>query len=176
MDIHKGHQKMADESNEVEAVQVAINAEEPDEPKLMKALSLVKTKSIVAPSPEEEAKTLEELAQELKEKKEKGKMIKDENEENIKITSQVYKDYVGGYFGGCSMIVISNVSMILFTCFALSADYVIGDWTSQKDQLKQVWLYSALSLTFACCSALSISMRVGSIYYFSLKADKKLHE
>ena len=32
MDIHKGHQQMADESKEVEAVQVAINAEEPDEP------------------------------------------------------------------------------------------------------------------------------------------------
>jgi hypothetical protein len=38
------------------------------------------------PSPEEEAKTLEELAQELKEKKEKGKIIKNENEENIHVT------------------------------------------------------------------------------------------
>jgi hypothetical protein len=73
------------------------------------------------------------------------------------------------------MIFVSNLSMILFTCFALSADYVIGDWTSQKDQLEKVWFYSGLSLTFACCSALAISMRVASIYYFSLKADRKLH-
>lgn len=86
MDIHKGHQEMADESKEVEAVQVAINADEPAEPALMKALSIVKAKSIIAPSPEEEQKALDELAQELKEKKEKGKMIKDENDEVIKIT------------------------------------------------------------------------------------------
>lgn len=98
----------------------------------MKALSIVKDKNA---SPEEEAKTLEELAQELKEKKEKGKMIKDESEEKINVTWQTYKDYFGGYFGGCTMIVVSNIAMILYTSFALSADYIIGDWTSQKDQL-----------------------------------------
>jgi hypothetical protein len=56
MDIHKGHQEMADETKEeaVEAVETAINAEVIDEPKLKKALSLVKAKSIVGPSPEEE--------------------------------------------------------------------------------------------------------------------------
>lgn len=167
---------MADETKEeaVSAVETAINAEEVDEPKLTKALSIV-AKSVVGPTKEEEEKALEELAQELKEKKEKGKMIKDENDEQVKVTFQTYKDYIGGYFGGCSMIFVSNLSMILFTAFALGADYVIGDWTSQKDQLENVWFYSGLSLTFATCSALSISMRVGSIYHFSIKADKKLH-
>jgi len=67
MDIHKGHQEMAEESKDAEVAEVAINAETVDEPKLMKALSLVKAKSMVAPSPEEEQKTLEELAQEIKE-------------------------------------------------------------------------------------------------------------
>lgn len=99
----------------------------------MKALSIVKSKSIIPPTPEEEAKTLEELAQELKEKKEKGKMIKNENDEKIEITSQTYKDYIGGYFGGCKLITVSNISMILFTFFALGSDYVIGDWTSKTD-------------------------------------------
>jgi len=81
MEIHKGHQEMAEESKDAEAVEVSINAETVDEPKLMRALSLVKAKSMVAPSPEEEQKTLEELTQEIKEQKEKGKMIKDESEE-----------------------------------------------------------------------------------------------
>ena len=58
---------MAEESKDAEVAEVAINAETVDEPKLMKALSLVKAKSMVAPSPEEEQKTLEELAQEIKE-------------------------------------------------------------------------------------------------------------
>jgi len=103
-------------------------------------------------------------------------MIKDENDEVIKITFQTYKDYVGNYFGGCKLIVVSNIAMILFTFFSLGADYIIGDWTSQKNQLEKVWLYSGLSLAFASCSALSISLRVGSIYYFSIRADRKLHE
>jgi len=103
-------------------------------------------------------------------------MISNENDEVIKVTSQTYRDYIGKYFGGCKFIIISNIAMILFTCFGLSSDYIIGDWTSQKDQLEKVWLYSALSLTFACCGALSISLRVSSIYFFSIRADKKLHE
>jgi hypothetical protein len=83
MGIHDGHKKMMSASQEITASELAINAEEADEPELLKALSMVKDQN---PSPEEEAKTLEELAQELKEKKEKGKIIKNENEENIHVT------------------------------------------------------------------------------------------
>ena len=57
----------------------------------MKALSIVKAKEAAALTPEEEAKQLADLAQELKEKKEAGKMIKDENDEDIKITFASYK-------------------------------------------------------------------------------------
>jgi len=52
MEIHKGHQEMAEEQKE--AVQVSINAEETEEAPLMKALSMVKAKSVAPPSPEEE--------------------------------------------------------------------------------------------------------------------------
>jgi hypothetical protein len=52
---------------------------------LTKALSII-AKSVVGPTKEEEEKALVELAQELKEKKEKGKMIKDENDEQVKVT------------------------------------------------------------------------------------------
>ena len=79
---------------------------------------------------------MEDLAKELKDRKAKGKMIQNENEEVIKITSDTWKEYIGKYFGGCKLIIISNIAMILFTCFGLSSDYIIGDWTSQKDQLK----------------------------------------
>jgi len=79
---------------------------------------------------------LEDLAKELKERKAKGKMIKDENEEVIKITSDTWKEYIWKYTGGYKLILFSNIAMILFTCSSLSSDYIIGDWTSQKDQLK----------------------------------------
>jgi len=73
-------------------------------------------------------------------------------------------------------LTIINLAMWFFTFFGIAADYTIGDWTSQKDQLKQVWLYSSLSLTFAILTSLSITMRVGSTYWFAIRADKKLHE
>jgi len=66
--------------------------------------------------------------------------------------------------------------MILYTFFTLAADYVIGDWTVEKDQRKNFWFYSELSLIFAFGTALSITLRVGSILWFSLGSDRKLHE
>jgi hypothetical protein len=79
----------------------------------MKALSIVKAKSEVGLSPEEEKKRLEDLAQELKEKKEKGKMIKDENDEKVVINFGTYKHYYRDYFGGCSLIIVINFAMIM---------------------------------------------------------------
>lgn len=46
---------------------------------------------------------------------------------------KTYWDYVGGYFGGMCFMFLTNLSMVFFTFFGISADYVIGDWTSQKD-------------------------------------------
>lgn len=103
-------------------------------------------------------------------------MIKDENEEIIDISFKTYKDYVGKYFGGCAFLLITNFSMQLYAFFSLAADYVVGDWTNSKDQYAQFWYYSELSLIFAVLTALSITLRVGSILWFSLKSDRKLHE
>jgi ATP-binding cassette, subfamily C (CFTR/MRP), member 1 len=66
--------------------------------------------------------------------------------------------------------------MWFFTFFGIAADYTIGDWTSQENQTEQVWLYSGLSLAFACLTSLSITFRVASTYYFAIRADRKLHE
>jgi len=71
---------------------------------------------------------------------------------------------------------IINVAMCFFTIFGIAADFTIGNWASQKDQTKQVWLYSGLSLAFAVLTSLSITMRVGFTYWFAIRADKKLHE
>jgi ATP-binding cassette subfamily C (CFTR/MRP) protein 1 len=62
--------------------------------------------------------------------------------------------------------------------FSLGSDYVIGDWTSQsnEDQHKMVWFYSGLSLIFALCLALAIGLRMASVYHYSIKSDRKLHE
>lgn len=60
---------MAAETQE-DQVQPSINAEEPEEAQLVKQLSMIKAKSVV-----EEQKTFEELVQELREEKEKKKLI-----------------------------------------------------------------------------------------------------
>lgn len=65
--------------------------------------------------------------------------------------------------------------MILQTTFSLSADYVIGDWTSQKDQFALVWTYSGLSMLFAVLMAFAIALRMGSVYHYSIRSDTRLH-
>ena len=103
-------------------------------------------------------------------------MTKDENEEVVEVTFGTYTEYISKYFGGCKFMTIINIAMWFFTIFGIAADFTIGNWTSQPDQTKQVWLYSGLSLAFAVLTSLSITMRVGFTYWFAIRADKKLHE
>ena len=58
----------------------------------------------------------------------------------------------------------------------MAADYVVGDWAVSEHPQQQFWTYSTLSLIFAIGTSLSITLRVGSILWFSLGSDKKLHE
>ena len=128
--------------------------------------------------PEEDSRraTFIQIEEQLGAKKKKGKMIKDENEEVIKITWRTYRNYFGKYYGGWPFLIITNVSMVLYCVSSIGCDYVVGDWTSQKDQQASVGFYSSMSLAFAFSTALSVTMRVSTIMFFSLRCDKKLHE
>jgi hypothetical protein len=39
-----------------------------------------------------------------------------------------------------------------------------------------VWVYSGLSIAFSLCLGLSIGLRMASVYHYSIKSDRKLHE
>lgn len=57
-------------------------------------------------------------------------MIKDENDEDIDIKFETYKNYFGKYFGGIPFLVITQVSMILYCLFSIGCDFIIGQWTN----------------------------------------------
>jgi len=57
-------------------------------------------------------------------------MIKDENDEDIDITFETYKQYFGQYYGGYSFLTITQVSMIFYCFSSIGCDYVIGQWTN----------------------------------------------
>ena len=128
--------------------------------------------------PEEDSRreTFVQIEKQLDAKKKKGKMIKDENEEVIKITWRTYRNYFGKYYGGLPFLATTNVSMVLYCLSSIGCDYIVGDWTSLKDQKARVGFYSGVSLAFAFSTALSVTMRVSAILCYSLSCDKKLHE
>ena len=73
------------------------------------------------------------MAKQIEEKKNKGKLIKDENDEEIRTTLQTYKNYFGIYWGGAKFIVITCTFMMTYCFCSVAGDYVVGDWSNQKD-------------------------------------------
>ena len=58
--------------------------------------------------------------EEISKKKEAKKMIKDENDEKLEVNWNTYKRYFGNYFGGCALVILSNLAMTSFTFFNIA--------------------------------------------------------
>ena len=57
-------------------------------------------------------------------------MIKDENDEDIDIKFETYKNYFGKYYGGIKFLTITQVSMIFYCLASIGSDFIIGQWTN----------------------------------------------
>ena len=68
---------------------------------------------------------IEEIEKKDKAKKKKGQMTTDENDEEIKITYQVYKDYFGKYYG-ISFFIVALLTMCTVMGGRIGSDYVVG--------------------------------------------------
>jgi hypothetical protein len=148
------------------------NIEIKDEVDKMEIAEKIKEKDELVPVRE----TLLQIKEQIEEKKKKGKMIKDENDEDIDIKYDTYKNYFGKYYGGLPFLIITNISMVFYCFSSIGCDYIIGQWTNTPDQKTHMWVYAGFSLVFAVCTAGSVMMRVSTILYYSLGCDRKLHE
>ena len=102
-------------------------------------------------------------------------MITNENEEEARVTFQVYKDYFR-FNGGYLQLFLTHLSMILFTVSKFLADYLVGSWTISADQHTRFAYYSSLYFIFTVITSVFVSARCISLLYFTWYGTKKLHE
>ena len=110
-----------------------------------------------------------------KAKERKGKIIDDENEENIQVTFSIYKQYFMNYFGGWVYIFLSQLGCVFFLVALLANNYVIGEWSHSTDQSGQFFYYTMLSYGSVLALCMGIVLRATVNQVFSWYATRKLH-
>lgn len=119
-------------------------------------------------------------------KKVKGQITTNENEEVVRVTWDIYKKYFK-YVGGARQILITNFVMTCFICCKVYCDYLVGAWANlpddqqqpdptQKTQQSQFWWYCGMITLFAVLSSLGVMFRVLSLTSYSWHGHKRLHE
>jgi len=99
-----------------------------------------------------------DLEQDIKEKKTKGKITTDENEERINVNFHIWWTYFSKYYG-LSFFICINMACWVMILSRVSADYLIGNWAFNEDQHTRFWFYASLSLVFASTSGFGVLLR-----------------
>ena len=66
--------------------------------------------------------------------KNKGKIMSNEQDEDIIKTSKTYANFFGPYYGGWWFFIKAQIVMILFSACKMGGDYLIGNWSQSTDQ------------------------------------------
>ena len=66
-------------------------------------------------------------------KKIKGNITTNENDEEARVEFSVYRDY-NNYCGGAKQLLYTNLTMIGFITTKVANDWLVGDWATSPDQ------------------------------------------
>ena len=91
-----------------------------------------------------------------------GKMIADENLEETRVGMPVYKQYLK-YLGGAKFIILSQLSMTMFTVFKILNDYQVGNWASAADQRTNFKYYCSMTFAYACINSFAVYCRCATL-------------
>ncbi|CDW72862.1 canalicular multispecific organic anion transporter 1 [Stylonychia lemnae] len=105
----------------------------------------------------------------------KGKIISDENIEETKVGSGVYRKYVN-YLGGWKIVVLLLFIFVIFTVARILADLQIGNWASSTKQKSEFSYYCGLTFMYAFLQSAFEFLRVSTLQYRSWLASKKIHK
>ena len=108
-------------------------------------------------------------------KKKKGKITTNENEEEARVDLKVYKDYQR-FNGGFKQFLLVQLTMVLFMLFKIGGDYMVGSWAVSEDQHSRFAFYCILYFLFSVVTSLCVAARVASLQYFSWHGIKRMHE
>ena len=92
------------------------------------------------------------------------------------MTLRSYSNYIMNFYGGYLFLFCSCFSMTIFMFSKMGADFIIGNWALQPDQLSNFWYYCGFSFAFAFAQGISVFWRAAAFFLFGLAASKKLHE
>ena len=70
----------------------------------------------------------------IKKTKKEGKIISEEDEEEITVKTKIFKRYFSIYFGGCKYFIFACIATIFIFTAQLGNSYVLGLWTQDKSQ------------------------------------------
>jgi ABC-type multidrug transport system fused ATPase/permease subunit len=105
-----------------------------------------------------------------------GKIIKDENEEVIRVHMRSYIDLLN-FGGGYCNLVFLNFVMLCFVLCKIKTDYTIGLWAKDTDiQHTNFKLFAVTVFCYATSAALFQLFRVLIIFMMSFKASKLVHK
>lgn len=118
----------------------------------------------------------EEEAQEKERRdQDRGKIIKQEQEEDINVTMKTYRNYFGNYWGRWGIIFQFAFIMVAFTGLKTWGDYIIGQWSESKHQKSELLFFGGLSMGLSIAVSFLVAMRSYITMFSNFRATKKLH-
>lgn len=119
-----------------------------------------------------DSKKKEESKVLVKKPADKGKIISEEDQEQSGVSCDVYKRYVSA-LGGVKFVSLFSFIMASWTFSGIAADWWLGIWAQERSN---AFFYLTINAAFALSSVIFVVLRVLVIFYYSIRASKKLHE
>lgn len=107
-----------------------------------------------------------------------GKIVKDENEEEIEVTMASYIRLLK-FCGGWNRLIIVQFIMIGFTICKIQTDYTIGKWAnlnSMEEQQSNFKWYTFLAFSYCTGTAFFVFMRAIIIFFVTIKGAVNVHD
>jgi len=104
-----------------------------------------------------------------------GRIIKDENEEVIRVTGSTYLQLLQ-YCGGWPYLLLLNFVMLAFVLCKIKTDYTIGLWAKDTDlQQENFTIFTVMVFSYASSAALMQFFRCVIVFVMGIKASTKVH-
>jgi len=107
-----------------------------------------------------------------------GKIVKDENEEEIEVTMAQYVRLLK-FCGGWNRLIILQFIMIGFTICKIQTDYTIGKWAnldSREAQQNNFKWFTFLAFSYCTGTALFVFMRAIVVFLITIKGAVNVHD
>lgn len=104
-----------------------------------------------------------------------GKIIKNENEEVIRVKLSTYADLIR-LCGGWPQLLAVNVVLAGFVYFKIMTDYTCGQWASDQTVQKEKYkMFTILVFTYASSASLMMLLRCFLLFMMTLRGSRNLH-